>query len=185
MDITEPASVREGVRRVASKITGLDALVLCAGKNRISSMAEITPEEWNRVISVNLNGAFYVLQAATPLLNDGAGVVMVASVAADTGAPRHAHYAAAKAGMINLAKSAARDLAPRIRVNCVSPGVTLTPMGRATMERADEDYAKRKLLLGRFAEPEEIARWIVLVASPMNSFMTGATIDVNGGRTLR
>jgi 3-oxoacyl-[acyl-carrier protein] reductase len=185
MDITEPASVREGVRRVASKITGLDALVLCAGKNRISSMAEITPEEWNRVISVNLNGAFYVLQAATPLLNDGAGVVMVASVAADTGAPRHSHYAAAKAGMINLTKSAARDLAPRIRVNCVSPGVTLTPMGRATMERADEDYAKRKLLLGRFAEPEEIARWIVLVASPMNSFMTGATIDVNGGRTLR
>src|SRR5260370_39217533 len=61
MDITEPASVREGVRRVASKITGLDALVLCAGENRVSSMAEITPEEWNRVISVNLNVALYVL----------------------------------------------------------------------------------------------------------------------------
>jgi 3-oxoacyl-[acyl-carrier protein] reductase len=148
-------------------------------------MPDISPEEWNRVVSVNLNGAFYVLQAATPVLNDGAGVVIVASVAADTGAPQHAHYAAAKAGLVNLAKSAARDLAPRVRVNCVSPGVTLTPMGRATMEAADENYASKKLLLQRFAEPEEIARWIVFVASPVNTFMTGATVDVNGGRTLR
>ena len=93
--------------------------------------------------------------------------------------------AAAKAGLINLAKSAARDLAPRIRVNCVAPGVTLTPMGRATMEGTDQDYASKKLLLERFAEPAEIARWIVFVASPVNTFMTGATIDVNGGRTLR
>jgi 3-oxoacyl-[acyl-carrier protein] reductase len=185
MDVTNPASVRDGIRRIEPKIKGLDALVLCAGENRISSMAEITPEEWNRVISINLSGTFYVLQAATPLLNDRAGVVLVASVAGDTGAPRHAHYAAAKAGVINLTKSAARNLSPRVHVNCVSPGVTLTPMGRATMEAADEDYAKKKLLVGRFAEPIEIARWIVFVASPMNSFMTGATIDVNGGRTLR
>jgi 3-oxoacyl-[acyl-carrier protein] reductase len=182
MDVTNPDSVREGIRRIPSKVNGLDGLVLCAGENRIRSMAEMTPEEWTQVVAANLNGAFFVLQAATPLLNDGAGVVMVASVAGHTGAPRHAHYAAAKAGLINLAKSAARDLAPRVRVNCVSPGVTLTPMGRATMEGADEDYARKKLLLERFAEP---ARWIVFVASPVNTFMTGATIDVNGGRTLR
>src|SRR5262249_33238649 len=97
----------------------------------------------------------------------------------------HPHYAAAKAGLINLAKSAARELAPRVRVNCVSPGVTLTAMGRSTMEGADQDYASKKLLLKRFAQPEEIARCIVFVASPANSFMTGATIDVNGGRNLR
>jgi 3-oxoacyl-[acyl-carrier protein] reductase len=185
MDVADPVSVKKGVKQIAASITALDALVLCAGENRISSMAEITSEEWNRIISVNLNGAFYVLQAATPLLNNGAGVVMVASVAGDTGAPRHAHYAAAKAGLINLAKSAARDLAPRVRVNCVSPGVTMTAMGKQTMEAADKAYARKRLLLERFAEPEEIARWIVFVASPVNRFMTGATIDVNGGRTLR
>jgi 3-oxoacyl-[acyl-carrier protein] reductase len=185
MDVTSPASVREGLQHISSTVSGLDGLVLCAGENRIGSIPEISPEEWNQVLAVNLNGAFYVLQAATPLLNEGAGVVLVASVAGDTGAPRHPHYAAAKAGLINLAKSAARELAPRVRVNCVSPGVTLTAMGRSTMEGADQDYARKKLLLKRFAEPEEIARCIVFVASPANSFMTGATIDVNGGRTLR
>jgi 3-oxoacyl-[acyl-carrier protein] reductase len=185
MDVSNPDQVRETVSRLGSKGAGLDGLVLCAGENRIRSMAEISPQEWNEVVSVNLNGAFYVLQAVTPFLNDGAAVVMVASVAGHTGAPRHAHYAAAKAGLINLAKSAARDLAPRIRVNCICPGITLTPMGRATIEGADEDYARKKLLLERFAEPEEIARWIVFVLSPVNTFMTGATIDVNGGRTLR
>ncbi|HTL55782.1 MAG TPA: SDR family NAD(P)-dependent oxidoreductase [Candidatus Limnocylindrales bacterium] len=183
MDVTRAAAVRDVVGRVGSKLSGLDGVVLCAGENRITAMADISPEEWSEVIATNLNGAFFVLQAAMPLLNDGAGVVIVASVAAHTGAPRHAHYAAAKAGLVNLAKSAARELAPRVRVNCVCPGVTLTPMGRATMERADEDYARKKLLLQRFAEPEEIARWIVFVASPANTFMTGATIDVNGGRT--
>jgi 3-oxoacyl-[acyl-carrier protein] reductase len=185
MDVSSPVSVRERMKRLAAQVSGLDGLVLCAGENQIRSMADISPEEWNHVMSVNLNGAFYVLQAATPLLTDGAGVVMVASVAADTGGPRHAHYAAAKAGLVNLAKSAARQLAPRVRVNCVAPGITLTPMGRVTMETADNDYARKKLLLQRFAEPEEIARLIVFVASPVNTFMTGATVDVNGGRTLR
>lgn len=185
MDVSCPVSVREAVQSLGPKVNGLDGLVLCAGENRISSMSDITAEEWNQVLSVNLSGAFYVLQAATPLLKDGAAVVMVASVAGDTGAPRHAHYAAAKAGLINLAKSAARELAPRVRVNCVAPGVTLTAMGRSTMEGAGEDYVKNKLLLQRFAQPEEIARWIVFVTSPVNTFMTGATIDVNGGRTLR
>jgi 3-oxoacyl-[acyl-carrier protein] reductase len=185
MDVTSHVSVREGLKNIASNVTGLDGLVLCAGQNQIGSMSEISSEEWNQVLAINLTGAFFVLQAVTPLLNEGAGVVLVASVAGDTGAPRHPHYAAAKAGLINLAKSAARELAPRVRVNCVSPGVTLTAMGRSTMEGADKDYVRKKLLLERFAEPEEIARCIVFVTSPANSFMTGATIDVNGGRTLR
>jgi 3-oxoacyl-[acyl-carrier protein] reductase len=92
------------------------------------------------------------------------------------------HYAAAKAGLVNLTKSMARALAPRVRVNCVAPGVTLTPMGAATV---DPDYAIKKLLAQRFATPDEIARCIVFVASPISAFMTGATVDINGGRDLR
>ncbi|MFZ5829325.1 MAG: SDR family oxidoreductase, partial [Planctomycetota bacterium] len=125
------------------------------------------------------------LKAARPMLADPASVVAVASVAGQTGVPHHAHYAAAKAGLINFTKSAARALAPRVRVNCVAPGLTLTEMGRQTADALPPDYVKKNLLTHRWAEPEEIARLIAFVASPVAGFMTGATVDINGGRLLR
>ena len=185
MDVSDPGSVAEAIRALSPEIHGLDALVVCAGLSLHAEFEEITPEEWNRVMAVNLNGAFYTLQALTPLLLDGAAVVMVSSVSAQTGVSHQAHYAAAKAGLVNLTKSAARALAPRIRVNCVTPGITMTPMGLDTINALDRDYARNKMLLQRYAIPEEIARLIVFLASPANSFMTGATVDVNGGRELR
>ena len=185
MDVSDPGSVGEAVRTLPPEIQGLDALVLCAGLSLHAELENITPEEWNRVIAVNLNGAFYTLQALTPFLRDGAAVVMVSSVSAQTGVSHQAHYAAAKAGLVNLTKSSARALAPRIRVNCVTPGITLTTMGQETIAALDRDYANNKMLLQRYATPEEIARVIVFLASPANSFMTGATVDVNGGRELR
>jgi 3-oxoacyl-[acyl-carrier protein] reductase len=185
MDLADPVSVADGVARLRAEIDGIDALVLCAGMNVITPFDRLGADEWDAVLSVNLSGPFYLLRAAAPLLRDGAGVVTVASVAAHTGAPHHAHYAAAKAGLVNLTKSAARALAPRVRVNCVAPGITLTSMGRETTGALDPDYARTRLLLQRFAEPEEIARMIVFAASPAASFMTGATLDVNGGRDLR
>jgi 3-oxoacyl-[acyl-carrier protein] reductase len=159
--------------------------VLCAGLSLHTGFTKIPPNEWNRVIAVNLNGAFYTLQALTPMLSDGSAVVMVSSVSAQTGVSHQAHYAAAKAGLVNLTKSAARALAPRVRVNCITPGITLTPMGKDTIDALDSEYAKNKMLLQRYATPQEIARCIVFLASPANSFMTGATVDVNGGRELR
>jgi 3-oxoacyl-[acyl-carrier protein] reductase len=185
MDVSDPASVAGAVRHLPPEAAGLDALVSCAGLSLHNAFAEIAPEEWQRVLDVNLNGAFFVLQTLTPLLREGASVVMVSSVSAQTGVSHQAHYAAAKAGLVNLSKSAARALAPRIRVNCVTPGITMTPMGQATIDALDRDYAKNKLLLQRYATPEEIAQVIVFLASPVNSFMTGATVDVNGGRDLR
>lgn len=110
---------------------------------------------------------------------------IVSSVAAQTGVPHHAHYAASKAGLINLTKSAARALAPEIRVNCVAPGMTLIEMGRETAAALPPDYAQQKLLSGRFAEPREIACCIAFLASPVAGFATGATLDINGGRELR
>ena len=112
-------------------------------------------------------------------------VVTVASVAASTGAPHHAHYAAAKAGVVGLTKSAARALAPRVRVNCVSPGLTLTPMGELTMAGLAPGYAESRLLAGRVASPQEVASCIAFLASPVSSFVYGACLDVNGGRDLR
>lgn len=185
VDVTQPTHIMQLADRLRADIGGLDILILCAGQNIVTPMETITPAEWSRVIDINLSGAFYVLQAFSPLLRDGSSVVTVASVAAHTGAPHHVHYAAAKAGLVNLTKSAARLLAPRVRVNCVAPGITLTPMGQETLESLEADYAQKKIPLQRFATPEEIARCIVFVASPVAGFMTGATIDINGGRDLR
>jgi 3-oxoacyl-[acyl-carrier protein] reductase len=185
MNVSDPAKVAEAIRQFPHEIPGLDILVLCAGLSLHTAFTEITPEEWQRVMDANLNGAFYVLQACTPLLQDGGAVVLVASVSAQTGVSHQAHYAAAKAGLVNLSKSAARALAPRIRVNCVTPGLTMTPMGMETIAALEPDYARNKMLLQRYATPEEIAQVIVFLASPANSFMTSATVDVNGGRDLR
>ena len=177
MEITDPHSVTAGVEHLKTALSRLDILILCAGQNIV------TP--WNRIIAVNLSGAFYVLQALVPLMQEGGSIVTVASVAAQTGTPHHVHYAAAKAGLVNLTKSLARDLAPKIRVNCVSPGVTLTPMGEDTLAALAPDYAEKKIPVQRYASAEEIARCIVFVASPIAAFMTGATVDINGGREMR
>ncbi len=184
-DVTDPDQVARTIDGLKIQIDRLDVLILCAGESTNTPFAELVPEEWARIINVNLNGPFNVLQAFRPMLAPGASVVTVASVAGQTGVPHHAHYAAAKAGLINLTKSAARALAPHARVNCVAPGMTLTEMGRLTATALPPDYAQKNLLTGRFAEPEEIARVIVFVASPVAGFMTGATIDINGGRLLR
>jgi 3-oxoacyl-[acyl-carrier protein] reductase len=181
MDVSQAPMVEAAVKDLPS----LDIAVLCAGTNVITPFAQLSVDEWDSVLRVNLNGVFYVLHAIQPLLRDGAAIVTVASVAANTGAPHHAHYAAAKAGVVNLTKSAARALAPRIRVNCVSPGLTETPMGALTLESLSDNYAQTRLLAGRIAMPEEVARCIAFLASPAASFVYGATLDVNGGRDLR
>ncbi len=184
-DISDPIAIEKAVADLSTMISRLDILVLCAGRNMITPFDELTNEEWHSVMDINLNGPFVLLQSLVTMMPLGASVVTVASVAAHTGAPHHAHYAAAKAGLINLTKSAARALAPGIRVNCVAPGITRTEMGNDAIASLDNDYADRKLLAGRFATPEEIAKSIVFIASPAAGFIFGATLDVNGGRELR
>jgi 3-oxoacyl-[acyl-carrier protein] reductase len=185
MDLTDPVAVEKGLANLPHDASRLDALILCAGEAPVNRLSEMTSDEWKRVIDVNLNGPFHLLRASCQLLNDDASVVIVASVAAQTGVPHQAHYAAAKAGLVNLTKSAAREFAPRIRVNCVAPGMTLTAMGARTAAGLPPDYAKQKLLVQRFAQPDEIARCVAFLASPLTGFVTGATLDANGGRYLR
>jgi 3-oxoacyl-[acyl-carrier protein] reductase len=185
LNVGDPASVDAAMGEVQNAAAGLDVAVLCAGTNAITPLMEVTPAEWDDVLRINLSGAFYVLSAAAPLLRQGGSIVTVASVAGHTGAVHHAHYAAAKAGVINLTKSAAKALAPRVRVNCVAPGLTQTEMGMQAVGSQASDYLKTKLLAQRMALPEEIARAIVFLASPAASFIYGATLDINGGRDLR
>ena len=185
MDVRSSVSISRAVAQLPEHFSRLDALVLCHGKNVVTPFEKISEQEWEDVLGTNLSGPFFVIQTLNPFLNNGASIVTVASVAANTGNPNHIHYAAAKAGLVNLTKSMARALAPRLRVNCVAPGITLTPMGKETVDSLPPDYAQKKLLVQRFATPDEIARCIVFIASPVTGFMTGATIDINGGRDLR
>lgn len=185
MEIGDPLAISKAVEQLKTMVEGLDILILCAGQNIVTPWMDITPEEWNQVMKVNLNGPFYVMQALVPLMREGGSIITVASVAGQTGTPNHVHYAAAKAGLINLTKSLARDLAPRIRVNCVAPGITITPMDEDTISSLAPDYAVKKIPVQRYASADEIARCIVFVASPTAGFMTGATVDINGGREMR
>lgn len=185
LDLTDLHAVPAAARALATETGGLDVVVLSAGRNIVTPIDAISPEEWTQVLDVNLGGAFFALQALAPAVRPGGSIVTVASVAAHTGAPHHAHYAAAKAGLVNLTKSLARDLAPHVRVNCVAPGITLTAMGRQAIDNLAPDYAERNLWLQRYATTHRIAQTIVVVASPVTEFMTGATIDVNSGRFAR
>jgi 3-oxoacyl-[acyl-carrier protein] reductase len=185
LDLADVRGVRSAAQRVAADVGGFDVVVLCAGRNIVTPMDQISPEEWEMVLDVNLGGAFFALQALAPTIRPGGSIVTVASVAAHTGAPHHAHYAAAKAGLVNLTKSLARELSPQVRVNCVAPGITLTAMGQDAIDNLAPDYAERNLWLQRYATSRRIAQAIAFVASPVNEFMTGATVDVNSGRFAR
>ncbi len=185
VDISSSSQVAQLFKSLDEVTAGIDLLIICAGLNLVTPFEELSAEEWEQVIDTNLNGPFRVLRESIPRLRDGSSITIVSSVSGHTGAPHHAHYAASKAGVINLTKSAARALAPRVRVNCVAPGMTLTEMGQLTASHLPADYLKKKLLVSAYAEPEEIARMITFVASPLCRFMTGSTIDVNGGRLLR
>ncbi len=185
LDLDDPASARRDALALVEMLEGIDIVVVCAGKNVITPYGDIGADEWEAVLNANLTGAFFALQAITPAIRSGGSVVTVASVAVHTGAPHHMHYAAAKAGLINLTVSLARELAPHVRVNCVAPGITLKPMGADTVSNMPENYAKTSLLLQRYATSRRIAQMIAVVASPISEFMTGATIDVNSGRHIR
>ncbi|MDP3450529.1 MAG: SDR family NAD(P)-dependent oxidoreductase, partial [Anaerolineaceae bacterium] len=151
MDISDPIAINKAVEQVKTQVEGIDILILCAGQNFVTPWMEIKPEEWNQIMKVNLNGPFHVMQGLVPNMREGGSIVTVASVAGQTGTPKPVHYAAAKAGLVNLTKSLARDLAPRIRVNCVAPGITITPMGEDTISSLTPNYAEKKIPVQRYA----------------------------------
>ncbi|MDD5349096.1 MAG: SDR family NAD(P)-dependent oxidoreductase [Chthoniobacteraceae bacterium] len=185
IDLESPKSIRECVAAIVERTGSIYSVIFNAGANKLTAFDEIQEEEWDSIMAVNLKGPFFLMQAIAPHITPGGSAVFVSSIAGQMGAPGHVHYAVSKGGIISLTKSAAKRYASNIRVNCVAPGVTLTPMGENAVKDADPDYAKRMLLSRRFAEPAEVAKVIVFLASPAASFIYGATIDVNGGRELR
>lgn len=176
----DPRSAERLVSEAVGEFGGIDVLVPAAGIYPEKAVADMTDDEWQRVISVNLNGVFTLINRSIPHLCPGAAIVNFASVAGHRGSRLHAHYAASKAGIIALTRSLAMELGPDVRVNAVSPGTIMTPMVRDLVaDRGDALLSNTPL--ARNGEPREIAAVVAFLASNAASYITGETLHVNGG----
>jgi NAD(P)-dependent dehydrogenase (short-subunit alcohol dehydrogenase family) len=184
-DVSNLEQVRAAVDEAIERMGSIDVVINNAGISIRHDFLDITPEEWDEVLGVNLTGVFQVAQAAARhMVAGGSGVILnTASTAGSTGYPHYADYSASKGGVIALTRAMALELAPVVRVNAVSPGYVLTPMQRAEYSDAMLDAVNRKIPLGRHARPEEIAALFAFLASEDAGFATGHVYVMDGAET--
>lgn len=184
MDVRDRAAVKTALGKVAEKSGKLDILVNNAGINKPTDFDEITDEDWDDILAVNLKGPFIVTQEALALLrkSSAGSVVNIGSVSGQYGGPRTAHYAASKAGLISLSQVIARFLAEdNIRSNTIAAGLVSSEMAQNAMNSPAVKAAAEQVLLKRFADATEVADAVLFLASDSSSYITGQTINVNGG----
>lgn len=185
-DVADPADVDRAVAR-ARELGGLHLVVHCAGITRDRMLWKQDDRGWREVIDVNLSSAFYLLRAATPALREAEGnraVVLITSINGERGKVGQANYAASKAGLIGLAKTAAREFGRfGIRVNCVAPGLIETPMATELPAEARE-RALAEAVLGRLGAPEDVADVVLFLCSHAARHVTGQTLRVDGGQLI-
>jgi len=184
-DVTDLMQVEAAFAEAIRLMDGVDVVINNAGISVRHKFFDITPEEWERVIAVNLTGVFYVAQtAARHMWERGSSVILqTASTNGVMGYPYYADYNATKAGVIELTRSMALELAPKVRVCAVAPGYVLTPMQRAEYSDAMLAEVNQKIPLGRHATPEEIAGLFAYLASDDAGFATGQVFTMDGGET--
>jgi 3-oxoacyl-[acyl-carrier protein] reductase len=187
-DVTDLMQVEAALADAVRVMDGVDVLINNAGISIRHKFLEITPEEWDKVIAINLTGVFYVAQTAARYMwgrykaESGGGVILqTASTNGIVGQPYYADYNATKAGVIELTKTMALELAPRIRVCAVAPGYVLTPMQRAEYTDSMLDEVNEKIPLRRHAKPEEIAALFAFLASEDAAYATGQVFTMDGG----
>jgi NAD(P)-dependent dehydrogenase (short-subunit alcohol dehydrogenase family) len=183
-DVTQHAACASAIEQVIGAFGKIDVLVNNAAISRGTRIPDVTPEEYEQVQAVNLRGTFFMSQAVLPFMRAArsGNIVCLASVAGQRGGGLYgsAHYAASKAGVIGLGKAMARELAPDIRVNVVSPSLIAT-------DGSPNDSAERRsgfekdVPMRRSGSVWEVAGAILFAASDLSGYTTGATIDVNGG----
>lgn len=190
-DVRDPDQVQQVADRTLEEFGRIDVLVNNHGASFRCNILDMTPNGWNTVVAINLNGTFLFSRAVGRVMRDGGGgsIVNISSTAGVHGSPAMAHYGAAKAGVINFTRSLADELAPHgIRVNCVAPGPIVTE-GFLEVLRARGEVPKNLgagMVMNRWGECDEIAYPVMFLASDASSFMTGETLVIDGGgRSLR
>jgi NAD(P)-dependent dehydrogenase (short-subunit alcohol dehydrogenase family) len=188
-DVTDPAGCKEAARRVLEAFGQVDVLANNAGITQPVKTMEITPEDWHRILDVNLGGVLYLSQAFIPHMRERkqGSIACMSSVSAQRGGGIFGgpHYSAAKAGVLGLAKAMARELGPDgIRVNCVTPGLIQTDItgGKLTDEMRVEIL--KGIPLARLGTADDVAGVYLFLASDLSAYVTGAVIDVNGGMLI-
>ncbi|MBI2192894.1 MAG: glucose 1-dehydrogenase [Planctomycetes bacterium] len=184
--VASDSEIRALMERVESEFGRLDILVNNAGTTSFvphEDLDGLTEEKWDEVMAVNVKGAFFASRAAVKLMlrNDGGSIVNVASIAGTTGLGSSVAYCASKAAMLSITKSLARVLAPRIRVNSVSPGLVMTRWVSGWDRFIEANV--RATPMQRAAQPEDIADAVVFLSTG-TSFITGQNLIVDGGKTL-
>ncbi|MGO8873495.1 MAG: SDR family NAD(P)-dependent oxidoreductase [Acidimicrobiales bacterium] len=187
-DVTDPDGLQRAVDAAATAMGGVTTLFNNAGIGNQSPLHEWAPEEWNRIIAVNLTGVYLGFRAAIPHIraSGGGSVVSTASISGTRPAAGEAPYSASKAGVAAITASAALEYGPTIRVNSVSPGMILTALTEPLLQFLphERDRFERTTPLGRIGEPEDIADVVVFLCSPLSRFITGQNLVVDGGLTL-
>ena len=187
LDVGDASACREVVDQVVTSAGQLDVLCNIAGIALCQNFTEISETDWQRVININLNGVFYLCQAAMPhLLESGGNIVNMSSSAGRTGQAYNSAYCAAKAAVLMLSKALAVEYAGRgVRVNAVCPGAVSTPLvhGFTPPEDANPELFARMLPLLPMAEAEEIAAAVAYLASDEARFVTGIDFAIDGGQT--
>ena len=185
-DISQADQAASLVEQAVARLGGLDVLVNNAGITRDGLILRMSHQDWLDVLAINLSGAFNCTQAAAKVMikqKQGA-IVNVSSIVGIIGNAGQANYAASKAGLIGLTKSAARELAPRnIRVNAVAPGFIITEMTESLNPELKEAIAGR-IPLGRFGTAGEVAEAIAWLASDAAAYVTGQTLIIDGGLAM-
>lgn len=184
-DIGDPDAVTEGVKRVGKELGGLDILVNNAGIAINGLLLRFKDEQWQKVLDVNLRGAFVASRAAASFLlkaREAGRIINVSSVVGEMGNAGQAAYAASKAGLIGLTKSLARELAPRgVCVNAVTPGYIDTDMTAAELPEAQREKLLAQIPLARIGTPDDVGAVVAFLAGPEASYITGEVLRVNGG----
>lgn len=186
-DVSDYEQVRAMVKKCTEELGHIDVIVNNAGIAQQKLFTDITPEEWRRMFSVNVDGIYNVLHAALPqMINAKKGsIVNVSSMWGVTGASCEVHYSASKASVIGLTKALSQELAPsNIRVNCVAPGLIDTDMNK-NLSQEDLQNVIDEIPLGKIGKAEDVARAVFFLADDSSSsFTTGTVLNVNGGMVI-